>query len=337
MDNVIRMLSGLSTSPAVLQAMVLGAAFVAAAALIAGVWYLVASRTNLVKDRLQRTVVSASSLLVEPVAAMPPPEPGADRSTMFRLALSGVSRLAQPRNEEELGRLRGKLSHAGYRSEVALAVYLIAKIIFSAGLGGLFLWYNATRSTPVEFSSVITIVLMIVGFYLPAYWLHGQVQKRQTRINRALPDALDLVVTCVEGGLGLDAALNRVSDELYLSAPILATEFAQTSLEMRAGMSRSDSFRRLASRTGVEELRNLAAVIIQTEIFGTSIARSLRIMAEAIRIRRTQRAEERAAMVGVKLTVPLIFCIMPALFAVLMGPAAVRIIRVLLPTLGGGN
>jgi tight adherence protein C len=131
--------------------------------------------------------------------------------------------------------------------------------------------------------------------------------------------------------------MNRVADEIRLSAPLLSAELSQTSLEMRAGIARGDGFRRLANRTGVEELRNLAAVIIQTELFGTSIAHSLRVMADSMRIRRTQRAEERAATVGVKLTIPLIFCIIPALFAVLMGPAAVQIIRTLLPTLRGGG
>jgi tight adherence protein C len=127
-----------------------------------------------------------------------------------------------------------------------------------------------------------------------------------------------------------------VAGELELGAPLLASELEQTELEMRAGVSRGDAFRRMADRTGVEELRNLSAIIIQTQIFGTSIAKSLRIQADAIRVRRMQLAEERAAAASVKMTVPLVLCIAPALFAVLIGPAIVKIARLLLPTLSGG-
>jgi tight adherence protein C len=191
------------------------------------------------------------------------------------------------------------------------------------------------RPQPFRNAALFTIVFMAIGFYLPAFWLSGRVKERQSAVNHALPDALDLLVTCVEAGLGLDAALNRVAEELSLSAPLLSKEMSQAALEMRAGMARGEAFRRLAARTGVEELRNLAAMIVQTEVFGTSIAKSLRVQSDAMRVRRMQLAEERAATVAVKLTVPLIFCILPALFAVLMGPATVRIIRILMPTLTG--
>jgi tight adherence protein C len=144
-------------------------------------------------------------------------------------------------------------------------------------------------------------------------------------------------VTCVEAGLGLEQAIVRVTAELKLAAPLLARELEQTELEIRAGMSRGDAFRRMADRTGVEELRNLSAVIIQTQLFGTSIARSLRVKSESMRVRRMQIAEERAAAASVKMTVPLVLCIAPALFAVLLGPAVVTFVRELFPTLSGGG
>jgi len=145
------------------------------------------------------------------------------------------------------------------------------------------------------------------------------------------------VVTCVEAGLGLEAAIARVAGELGLGAPLLAQELELTEMEMRAGVARGDAFRRMADRTGVEELRNLAAIIVQTQIFGTSIAKSLRIQADALRGRRMQVAEERAAAASVKMTIPLVLCIAPALFVVLLGPAVVSIARELLPTLAGGR
>jgi tight adherence protein C len=159
-------------------------------------------------------------------------------------------------------------------------------------------------------------------------------RRPQKRISRALPDTLDLLVTCVEAGLSVEAALARVVQEVALNAPILAGELQQTMLEIRAGVARGEAFRRLAARTGLEELRSLAATLIQTELFGTSISRALRVQAAGMRVRRTHRAEEKAATVATKMLIPLILCILPSLFSVIMGPAAVRIVRTLLPSLG---
>ena len=145
-------------------------------------------------------------------------------------------------------------------------------------------------------------------------------------LEKPLPDAMDLLVTCVEAGLALDAAMARVSQEMELVAPILGAGAEADLLEIQAGVQRSDAFHRLSKRTGVEDLRSLSAMIIQTELFGTSVSRALRVHSEGMRIKRMQRAEEQAAMVSVKMTVPLIFFILPSLMAVVMGPAALMII-----------
>jgi tight adherence protein C len=147
---------------------------------------------------------------------------------------------------------------------------------------------------------------------------------------------MDLMVTCVEAGLGIDAAMARVADEIGLASPLLGAELNLTFLEVQAGVSRPDAFRRLAERTGVEDLRSLSAMLIQTELFGTSVARALRVHAEGMRVRRMQRAEERAAMVGVKMTIPLVLFILPSLISVLLGPAIVSIFETLF-TNGGGQ
>src|SRR5262249_39799786 len=157
------------------------------------------------------------------------------------------------------------------------------------------------------------------------------VTARQTELSRALPDTLDLLITCVEAGLGIEAALNRLTAEIGLSAPLLAGELRQTTMEIQAGMGRADAFRRLAERTGLEELRSLSAMLIQTEMFGTSIGRALRVHSSAIRVKRTHRAEEQGATVAVKMMLPLIFCILPSLFVIIMGPAVVRILHNMLP------
>jgi tight adherence protein C len=316
---------------------VMVAVFVAVMSLIWGVRALLASRANVVKDRLRRTVGTTAGTLPQPVPSQLSTPSRVQEGGLLHGFLSVFTRLSRPTSEEELGRLRKRLAQAGFRGELAMTAYLAVKMVLGLGLAALVIWLSSVRTQPLRYVALYTILAMGLGFYLPNFWLHFRVKHRQSQINHALPDALDLVVTCVEAGLGLDAAMERVSDEIMVSSPLLCRELSQAGLEMRAGMPRGEAFRRLAARTGVEELHNLAAIIIQTDIFGTSVAKSLRVQADAMRIRRTQLAEERAATVAVKLTIPLIFCILPTLFAVLMGPAAVKIIRVLLPTLFGGS
>lgn len=293
-----------------------------------GLRYLFATRTDVVKDRLKRSV--SLSPAVESTTAT------RAGTALWKQVLSPIAEIAKPGNTEELGRLRGKLSHAGFRGEGATTVYLGVKVTLGLVFALGFLWVNSLRPQPLTNAALFTISAMAIGFYAPSLWLMGRIRERQSEINHALPNAMDLLVTCVEAGLGLDAAMNRVADELSLGSPLLSNELAQTALEIRAGVQRGDAFRRMAERTGVEELRNLSAIIVQTQVFGTSIAKSLRVQADAMRIRRMQIAEERAASVAVKMTVPLIFCILPSLFAILLGPAVVKIIRILMPTLGGG-
>ena len=307
----------------------LAVACAAGIAFVAALNYLATSRRDLMRERLNRvlgtTVAEEGSGLAR------------GKRAGWEAALEPIARVARPDNPRELGRLRNRLAHAGLRSERALIVYLVTKVVAGVGLAVGFLVINYAWPQPAVYAALYTIVCTALGFYAPSLWLMSRIHERQREINHGLPNALDLLVTCVEAGLGLEAAIQRVAGELTLGAPLLAHELEQTELEMRAGMSRGDAFRRMAERTGVEELRNLSAIIIQTQIFGTSIAKSLRIQSDAIRVRRMQFAEERAAAASVKMTVPLILCIAPALFAVLLGPAVVKIARELLPTLSGGR
>jgi tight adherence protein C len=301
-------------------------------AFVVGIRYVAASGRDIVKERLRRTL----GLAPLPTATAGNELTKAPRAG-WEVALEPIARVARPGNERELGRLRSRLSHAGLRSERALVAFLGAKVLAAVVLAIGFLVVNHFWPQPPTYAALYTIAATALGFYAPSLWLMGRIGERRREINHALPNALDLLVTCVEAGLGLEAAIQRVAGELDLGAPLLAKELEQTELEMRAGVSRGEAFRRMADRTGVEELRNLSAIIIQTQIFGTSIAKSLRIQADAIRVRRMQIAEERAAAASVKMTVPLVLCIAPALFAVLLGPAVVKIVRELLPTLSGGH
>lgn len=248
--------------------------------------------------------------------------------------LAAIAKVAQPVKQEELARLRLMVSRAGFRGERAREAFLASKIVLALAFGVAFLWVNSTRARPIEPAFLLTVGAFALGYYVPSLWLSARVRARQLALERGLPDALDLLVTCVEAGLGLDAALQRVSKEVHLAWPLLGEELQLTFLEIKAGIARAEAFRRLAHRTGVSELKSLAATLTQTEIFGTSVGLALRVQAEGIRVRRMQRAEERAGYVSVKMSMPLVFCILPTLFAFVIGPAVLKVAGALLPALG---
>lgn len=182
---------------------------------------------------------------------------------------------------------------------------------------------------------LIILVLVIIGFGLPDTIVGFIIRSRQKRIIRALPDALDLMVICVEAGLGIDMTFKRVGDEIRPICKDLSEEFDLTNLEVRAGKSRADAFKNMFLRTGVPEINNLMTILIQTSRFGTSLAKALRIHSDAMRTKRRQIAEEIAAKSTVKLVFPLVCFIFPAIFVVLVGPGVINIIKVLFPAMGG--
>ncbi len=237
-------------------------------------------------------------------------------------------------NQQTLTRVQKMLVHANITHPNALRLFLAAKIILAIALPLVFLLVNLRLTEPIDMALAIALALAIFGLFLPNFWLGSRVRARQLEITRALPDALDLLVTCVEAGLGLDAALSRVAEEIRISSEVLADEFQTTFLEIGAGLPRVRAFRRLADRTGVDDVRSLSATLTQTERFGTSVATALRIRADWMRTRRMQVAEEKAAVVSVKMTIPLVLCILPSLIAVIMGPAVVKIASTLLPHFG---
>ena len=182
---------------------------------------------------------------------------------------------------------------------------------------------------------LLSVTLALIGFYLPNLWLRLKIARRKEKIIKSFPDALDLMVVCVEAGVGLDAAIYRVGEEMKLSNKVLSEEFKLLSLELRAGKQRGEALRNLALRTDLEDVNSLMTLLIQTEKFGTSIAQALRVYSDSMRTKRYQRAEEMAAKLPVKLVFPLVFFIFPSLFIVILGPAAIRIVRILFPILKG--
>lgn len=306
-----------------------GLAFVASIAMLFAFRALVAAPREAVLDRAKRVTRATIGSTAAAAATQ------ASKGGFWTALLSPLSGIARPRQAEEMSRIRKSLSHAGFRGEHVVDVFFGSKIALGLTLGGGLLFLNAARAAPLPNARLLAVVLVAIGFYAPNVWLRGRVHKRQTAISHGLADTLDLVVTCVEAGLGLDAALTRIGGEIAASAPVLASELRLTTGEINAGMSRAEAFRRLADRTGVEDLRSLATIVIQTEMFGTSVGHALRVHSSGMRTRRTHTAEERGATASVKMMIPLIFCILPSLLVVIMGPAAVRIVRLLVPALAG--
>ena len=301
------------------MALLVTAGFLAALAAAVATLVSVAGSSRGAARRLQRRLAPSPDLpdLVQredPVAQM------------VARGLAPLAKLATPTSEGEISTLRTRLVHAGFRSPYALQIFLAAKALLALVGPAAVLWVSAVRPEPLRMAAAWAVALAGVGFFLPNLWVGGKVKDRQKVIERGLPDALDLMVTCVEAGLGLDAAVQRVAAEIVLAHRVLAEELGLTFLEVKAGVKRTDAFRRLAGRTGVQELKTLAATLNQTDMFGTSVSKALRVQAEGMRVRRTQRAEERAAVLSVKMTIPLVVCFLPALLAVILGPAWVNIV-----------
>lgn len=237
----------------------------------------------------------------------------------------------QPKNEVEISKLKIKLAVAGFRGEGASSIFLGLK--FAGLVVGLLVGGGTSLSLHgmTQRSLVTTVLAAGLLFYLPdlVVWFIGK--KRKEAIFHALPDALDLLVVCVEAGLGLDQAMRKVSDEMKKTYRILSEEFALANFQLQMGRPRAEVLHELGVRTGVQDLRSLAAVLIQADKFGSSVAQALRVQSDSMRTRRRQMAEEKAAKTAVKLIFPLVLFIFPGIFVVLVGPAAITIIREMFP------
>jgi tight adherence protein C len=242
-----------------------------------------------------------------------------------------------PTSEADVGKLRAKLNHAGFRGEASTSIFLGLKaicIVLGFLIGGGALWY--TRGYSQE-TLMYTVGSAGLAFYLPDVVLWFFKKSRQDAIFFGLPDALDLMVVCVEAGLGLDQAMRRVADEMKKSYPVIADEFGLCNLQLQMGRRRADVLHELGQRTGVDDLRALASILIQADKFGSSVAQALRVQSESMRTRRKQIAEEKAAKTAVKLIFPLVLFIYPGIFVVLVGPAAITMIREMFPAMNGGG
>ena len=225
--------------------------------------------------------------------------------------------------------IRDGLTEAGLRGPNAVTTFLGAKVLLGIGLPFIFLFVMGLMGMSLGNIVIWMLVLAVLGFYLPTLWLWSESNKRKLEVTHGLPDALDLMVVCVEAGLGLNAAILKVASEMSLASPVLATELRMVNNEMKAGINRIDALRNLADRTGVSDVKSLVAVLVQTDRLGTSVAASLRAQSDSLRVKRRQRAEEAAHKVAVKLVFPLVLCIFPELLLVLLGPGMLSIYHAL--------
>jgi tight adherence protein C len=304
------------------QLMTLGAVFLTTALLSGSIAALAFSRLTPARRRLEQ--------LVSPRArtAMP---------VLRTLALTDtvgptITRLSKmlPTSPRTMSRIRRRLARAGYYNYAATVIYAAAEVLLPIAVG-LLVFVSTTSSKGLLIASLAAIL----AYLAPAFVLARMVTTRQRQIRNGLPDALDLLIVCIEAGLALDQAILKVSEELAMSHPALAEELHTLNNEVRAGKPRMEAFRNFAERTKVDDVRSLVAMLIQTDRFGTSIAQALRTHADTARTARRQHAEERAAKLGVKLVFPLVFCLFPSMYVVTVGPGAIRILRILIQGVAG--
>ncbi len=251
-------------------------------------------------------------------------------TAVLERATSPLASSVKPKNEKELSALRERLLHAGFRREAAPVVFKGGQLIFACvGLffGGIFglLTSGLTLGLLTK-----TLVGGGVAYFIPEFLLSFLISRRKNAIFLGLPDALDLMVVCVEAGLGLDQAMRKVSEELAKSYPQIAEEFVVANAQLQYGRARAEVLQALGYRSGVDDLKALASILIQADKFGSSIGQALRVQSDSMRTKRRQMAEEKAAKTAVKLIFPLVLFIFPGIFVVLVGPAGINMYRNLL-------
>jgi tight adherence protein C len=301
-------------------ALALISVFVAVAACCAAGAYLWAGRTSPERRRLAQfagqNTGGASAIRSAPVVL--------DASSVPDTRLQRFV----PKSPKEMGRLRRRLAAAGYTQPSAAAVYSLAEVGLPVLLAGVPLIV-----LPLKYGMLVALLGAAIGFFLPGLVVERTIRRRQLQITNGLPDALDILIVCIEAGNAIDQAILKAAEELQVSHPVLAHELQLVNIETRAGKPRIEAFKNFAERTRVDDVRSLVAMLVQTDRFGTSVAQALKTYAEVLRSKRRQRAEEKAAKLGVKLVFPLVFFLFPALYVVTLGPAVVQYVREFRPML----
>jgi tight adherence protein C len=226
-------------------------------------------------------------------------------------------------------RYRQRLAWAGHHDPAAVALFVGAKVALALGLCGLYFLYGAVHKVVLPNLMPVSLILTVVGFFLPDVWLRGRVKARQRDIVNALPDVLDMLMVCVESGMGFDAAVARVAEAPETRSGPLHGEMMRMHLEIRAGRPRPEALRAIGERTGVQEVKTMVSAFIQTDRLGTSLGKTLRVHAEAARVQRRHRAEERAHLAPLKMLMPTVFFLFPAFFLVTLAPSLLNMLKLM--------
>jgi tight adherence protein C len=291
-----------------------------------GVYWLLYKPQSAATERLKKLGERPASAAGVPVS-LEENRPGAGAELAQRIA-SPLNRLV-PTSAAEARKLQKQLMQAGFRSQSAPGVYRAIQLATMAGLPAFVALVCALLAKPLGGAFFWIVSAFIVGFFLPRYALRRLIRSRQQLVRWGLADALDLMVISIEAGLGLNAAMMKVSSELKEVHPDISEEFELANLEIRVGRERDEALRNLAERTGVDDLRSLVAMLIQTDRFGTSIAKAIRAFSDSLRTKRRQRAEQAAQKAAVKLLFPLACFLFPTLFIAILGPAALQLMDTL--------
>lgn len=319
MDYLLGLIGQLTSNPDQLRLLFL--LLVGSAVLLIGLGLIAIlnNRSDPLRRRLRQ--VRRASAPDAPVVA------GSGSGERIGRALAPYSGLILPSKESERTKTASQLIIAGYRSPSALTLFYAIKVV-CALVPPVIVLLAAPMFPDMTTPKMVFYAMLaaFIGMITPNFVLARKVRKRQRRLRHAFPDALDLLVVCIEAGLGLNAALQRVARELDTSYPDLATELKLVNAEIHAGVARVDALKNLATRTGLDDIRGLVSLLVQSLRFGSSIAETLRVYAEEFRDKRMQQAEEMAAKIGTKMIFPLILCLFPSFFLVAIGPAVIRLI-----------
>jgi tight adherence protein C len=299
--------------------------FVCISLVLMGVYWLVVRPQSAATERLKK--LNSGSAATAPTSFSITEDQSPTTELAERLA-TPLNKLLPP-SASEAKKIQKQLMHAGFRSPSAVVIFRAFQIISMAGFPALVAIGTAVAQRPLGSAMLFILFAFIIGFFLPRYVLRRMIRSRQLQIRWGLADALDLMVISIDAGLGLNAAMLRVASELKEVHPDVSEEFELANLEIRVGRERDEALRNLAERTGVDDLRSLVAMLIQTDKFGTSIARAIRVFSDSLRTKRRQRAEQAAQKAAVKLLIPLALFLFPTLFIAILGPAAINLIDTL--------
>lgn len=324
------MIEQILASPTLRLALLL-AVFTFVAVLSFAVMVLV-GRRSAVRGELKKIQLGGDS------GANPLVAPRQDKRAAWDAIVDTVEKAGLHLGDTKDARLREKMISAGYSSPSAPRVYTLIRFLAVFILPGLFLAIALTREEPPSFLTMYVFgsILGLMGLLIPSLYIQAKADRRQEQVINGFPDALDLMLVCMEAGLGVEAALDRVAREIASSHPLVASLLGTAVLQLRAGATREEAFKRMADAAGVDEIRSFTTLLIQSDKLGTSVSATLRVYAEEMREKRRMRAEEKAHRLPVLISIPLVVFMLPTMIGVIMLPAAIRMVRDIFPLMAGG-